>query len=167
MGVAPLLIDPRTGAIADRIGDRVLVVTGSLLLAVGMAGIAATAAARTGYPVLIVPMSIAGAGLALVMPAATRSVTSTVPPADIGAAAGAFATMRQLSGAFGVAALGAVFAATGGYTSAGAFRHGFVAACAAAAGVALAGAAAGTILPGLPAAASSHVGQLSSLSSKV
>ena len=40
----------------------------------------------------------------------TRSVTSTVPPADIGTAAGVFATMRQLGGAFGVAVLGAVFA---------------------------------------------------------
>jgi hypothetical protein len=30
-GIAPLLIGPRAGALADRVGERVLVVTGSLL----------------------------------------------------------------------------------------------------------------------------------------
>jgi hypothetical protein len=56
--------------------------------------------------------------------------------------------MRQLGGAFGVAVLGAVFAATGGYSTPAAFSRGFAAAFAVAAGLALAGAAAGTILPG-------------------
>jgi hypothetical protein len=53
-------------------------------------------------------MTIVGAGLALAIPAVTRSVTSTVPPEDIGTASGAFTTMRQLGGAFGVAVLGLV-----------------------------------------------------------
>ena len=71
-----------------------------------------------------------------------------MPPEDIGTASGAFTTMRQLGGAFGVAVLGAVFAAAGSYSAPAAFSRGFVAAFAAAAGLALAGAAAGTILPG-------------------
>jgi MFS family permease len=147
-GIAPLLVGPRAGALADRVGERVLVVTGSLLMAAGVAWIAAVAGPGTGYLALIAPMTIVGAGLALAIPAATRSVTSTVPAADIGTASGAFTTMRQLGGAFGVAVLGTAFAATGSYASPAAFSHGFVTAFGAAAGFALAGAAAGAILPG-------------------
>jgi hypothetical protein len=71
-----------------------------------------------------------------------------VPSADIGTASAAFSTMRQLGGAFGVAVLGAAFAATGSYASPGAFSHGFTTAFAVAAGFALAGAAVGTVLTG-------------------
>jgi EmrB/QacA subfamily drug resistance transporter len=147
-GIAPLLVGPRAGALADRVGERVLVVTGSLLLAAGVAWIAAVAGPGTGYPALITPMTMMGMGLALAMPAVTRSVTSTVPPADIGTASGAFTTMRQLGGAFGVAIVGAAFTATGSYASPGAFSHGFTTAFGVAAGLAIAGVAAGTILPG-------------------
>jgi EmrB/QacA subfamily drug resistance transporter len=145
-GIAPLLIGPRAGALADRIGERALVVTGGLLQAAGAAWIAAVAGPGSGYLALVVPMALIGAGLALAIPAVTRSVTSGVPSADIGTASGAFATMRQLGGAFGVAIMGAAFAATGSYASPGAFSHGFIVAFRVAAGLALAGAAAGAIL---------------------
>jgi predicted MFS family arabinose efflux permease len=153
-GIAPFLIGPRAGALADRVGERALVVAGSLLQAAGVAWIAAAAGPGTSYPALITPMTIIGAGFALAIPAVTRSVTSNVPPADIGTASGAFTTMRQLGGAFGVAVLGAAFAATGSYASPSTFSLGFTTAFAAAAGLALAGAAAGTILPGLRGRAS-------------
>jgi EmrB/QacA subfamily drug resistance transporter len=148
-GIAPFLIGPRAGALADRIGERVLVVTGSLLLAAGVAWIAAVAGPGSGYLALVVPMTMVGAGFALAIPAVTRSVTSSVPPADIGTASGAFAAMRQLGGAFGVAILGAAFAATGSYATPAAFSRGFTAAYYVAAGLAVAGAVAGTILPRL------------------
>ena len=122
-GIAPLLVGPRAGALADRVGERVLVVTGSLVQAAGVAWIAAVAGPGTGYLALVTPMTIIGVGLALAIPAVTRSVTSTVPPADIGTASAAFTTMRQLGGAFGVAVLGAAFAATGGYATPAAFSH--------------------------------------------
>jgi EmrB/QacA subfamily drug resistance transporter len=147
-GIAPLLVGPRAGAMADRIGERTLVVAGSLLQAAGVAWIAAVAGPGSGYPALIAPMTVVGVGLALAIPAVTRSVTSSVPPADIGTASGAFTTMRQLGGAFGVAVVGAAFAATGSYATPAAFSHGFVTAFGVAAGVTLAGTAAGTILPG-------------------
>jgi MFS family permease len=147
-GIAPLLIGPRAGALADRTGERALVVTGSLLQAGGAAWIAAVAGPGRGYLALIAPMTMIGAGFALAIPAVTRSVTSSVPPADIGTASGAFTTMRQLGGAFGVAIVGAAFAATGSYASPGAFSRGFTTAFAVAAGLAVASAAAGTILPG-------------------
>jgi hypothetical protein len=113
-----------------------------------VAWIAAAAGPGTGYLALVAPMIIIGVGFALAIPAVTRSVTSTVPPADIGTASAAFTTMRQLGGAFGVAVLGAAFAATGSYATPAAFSHGFTTAFAVAAGLALAGTGAGTILTG-------------------
>jgi EmrB/QacA subfamily drug resistance transporter len=147
-GIAPLLVGPQAGALADRIGERALVVTGALLMAAGAAWIAAVAGPGTGYLTLLGPMIMIGAGLALAIPAVTRSVTSTVPTADLGPASGAFATMRQLGGAFGVAILGAVFAAAGSYATPAAFTRGFTPALAVAAVFALTGAAAGVLLPG-------------------
>ena len=146
-GIAPFLVAPRAGVLADRIGERVLAVTGLLLQAAGLAWIAAIAAPGAGYPPLIAPMTLVGVGFGLAIPAVTRSVTSNVRPADIGRASGAYSMMRQLGGAFGVAILGAVFAAAGSYSSPGAFSDGFTAAYGVAAGLALAGVAAGAILP--------------------
>jgi EmrB/QacA subfamily drug resistance transporter len=147
-GIAPFLVGPRAGALADRVGDRVLVVTGSLVQAAGVAWIAAAAGPGTSYLALVTPMILIGVGLALSIPAATRSVTSTVQPADIGTASAAFSTMRQLGGAFGVAVLGAAFAATGGYATPAAFSRGFSTALVVATGLALAGTVAATVLTG-------------------
>jgi EmrB/QacA subfamily drug resistance transporter len=147
-GIAPFLVGPRAGALADKVGDRVLVMTGSLVQAAGVAWIAAAAGPGTSYLALVTPMILIGVGLALSIPAATRSVTSTVPPADIGTASAAFSTMRQLGGAFGVAVLGAAFAATGGYATPAAFSRGFSTALVVAAGLALAGTVAATVLTG-------------------
>jgi EmrB/QacA subfamily drug resistance transporter len=147
-GIAPFLLAPRAGALADRIGERSLIVSGLLLQAAGMAWIAAIAAPSVGYPALVAPMSIIGVGFAIAIPAVTRSVTSNTPPADIGKASGAFSTMRQLGGAFGVAITGAAFTATGGYFPRQAFSDGFATAFAVAAGTALAGVLAATLLPG-------------------
>jgi EmrB/QacA subfamily drug resistance transporter len=147
-GVAPFLIAPRAGKLADRIGDRPLVVSGLLLQAAGFAAIAVAAAPSMAYPALLAPMMISGAGLGLALPAVTKAVVGSVPAADIGKASGSFSMMRQLGGAFGVAILAAVFTSAGGYTSAAVFSAGFASAIAAAAGLALAGTITGLALPG-------------------
>jgi len=148
--VAPLLIAPRAGRLADRIGERPLVVSGLLLQAAGFAWIAVIAGPGLAYPAMLAPMVISSAGLGLAVPAVTKAVVGSVPRGDIGKASGSFSMMRQLGGAFGVAILAAVFAAVGGYASAAAFSDGFAPAIAAAAGLALAGALAGLALPGRP-----------------
>ena len=149
-GVAPFFIAPRAGKLADRIGERPLVVSGLLLQAAGFAWIAVIAAPAMAYPAMLAPMMISGAGLGLAIPAATKAVVGSVPRADIGKASGSFSMMRQLGSAFGVAILAAVFASAGGYTSAATFSAGFAPAVAAAAGLALAGVLAGLALPGRP-----------------
>jgi predicted MFS family arabinose efflux permease len=111
-GITPFLVAPRAGALADRIGERPLIVVGLLLQTAGMAWIAVIARPGLAYPTMIAPMVISGIGFAMAIPAVTKSVVSSVAPGDIGKASGAFSAMRQLGGAFGVAALVTVFVGT-------------------------------------------------------
>jgi MFS family permease len=154
-GVTPFLIAPRAGALADRIGERSLIVAGLLLQTAGMAWIAVIARPGLGYATMIAPMVISGCGFAMALPAVTKAVVSSVAPADIGKASGTFSTLRQLGGAFGVAIGVAVFAAVGSYASAGAFSDGFAPAVGVAAGLSLAGVIAGLVLPRRPPMAES------------
>jgi len=146
-GVAPFLLTPFAGALIDRVGARPLAVGGLGCAAVGLGWIALLSGPATPYLALVAPLVLIGVGMALSMPALTKSVVGAVAPADIGKASGSFSTVRQLGGAFGVAAVVAVFAATGSYSSPSAFSAGFVAATATTAVLALAGAAAALALP--------------------
>jgi EmrB/QacA subfamily drug resistance transporter len=154
-GIAPLLLAARAGALADRLGERLLVIVGMILLAGGTGWLALVAHPDTGYLAIVLPMLISGLGNAVAIPAVTKAVVSSVALPDIGAASGTYSTMRQLGGAFGVAVIGAVFAVTGGYGSAADFSDGYRAAIGACAAVAVAGAAVGLAL-GRRRTASAH-----------
>jgi EmrB/QacA subfamily drug resistance transporter len=146
-GLVPFLLAARSGRLADRIGERPLVVSGLLLQAAALAWIAAIASPQLAYPAMLAPLIVSGTGITLAMPAVTKAVVGSVPFRDIGKASGAFSTMRQLGGAFGVAILAAVFAAAGNYAAPAAFSDGFAPATFAAACLALAGAFAALALP--------------------
>lgn len=147
-GVPPLLLATRSGALADRLGERPLVVAGMLLQAAGMGWLAAIATGDVPYWAFVVPMAMGGLGFTLAIPAVTKAVVSAGAREDIGKASGAYSTMRQLGGAFGVAVLSAAFGARGSYASATDFAGGVRAAFAVSAAMALAGAAASRVLPG-------------------
>ncbi len=147
IGIVPLLVGPRAGALADRFGERTLIVTGSFVMAVGLVWQAAVTTPDVAYWWLVVPLALVGLGIALGVPAMTRAVVSHVAMADLAKASGTFSTLRQLGGAFGVAVLGAVFAATGGYGTPASFTDGFVPAAATAAALACAATVAGLALP--------------------
>jgi MFS family permease len=146
-GIAPFLIGPRAGALVDRIGERPLIVGGLAVMAIGMAWISLVSGARISYTELVAPMAVAGIGFSMALPAVTKAVVGGVAMQDIGRASGAFSTMRQLGGAFGVGILVAVFAGAGSYGSPQAFSDGFAPAIGVAAGLALAGAVAAALLP--------------------
>ncbi len=94
------------------------------------------------------PLAIAGCGVSMAMPALQNAVVSAVAPASIGKASGAFNTMRQLGGVFGIAILVAVFTGSGGYGSPQLFSDGFTSAIGTASALSLLGAVAGLGLPG-------------------
>jgi EmrB/QacA subfamily drug resistance transporter len=146
-GLLPLVVGPRAGALADRFGERALIAAGGVSAFAGLMWLAAVAAPGVAYGWLVVPLSLVGLGIGLGIPAMTRAVVSRVATADLGKASGTFTTLRQLGGAFGVAALGAVFAAVGGYATPGAFAAGFAPAVVVAGVLAAAAAVAGLALP--------------------
>ncbi len=144
------LVAPAAGALADRVGDRPVLVTGMALLAVGMAWVALIAEPGMSYGELIAPLVVAGLGAAMAIPPAAGAVLRAAPAEAVGAAAGANSMLRELGGVFGIAAAVAIFAGAGGYGSAAAFTDGFAPAIALAAVLALVGAVAGLALPGRP-----------------
>jgi hypothetical protein len=81
------------------------------------------------------------------MPAAQNAVVSSVTPAEIGKASGVFNMLRYFGGAFGVAVMGAAFAAAGSFATPGTFAAGFIPAIGVAATLSLIGAMAGSWLP--------------------
>jgi EmrB/QacA subfamily drug resistance transporter len=143
-----LVVGPIAGAMADRIGERPLMVTGLLLQAAGTVWIAAIASPELSYSEFVVPVIVAGIGISMAIPSAQNSVLGSVAQEAVGKAAGTNSVMRELGGVFGIAIAVAVFAGVGSYASPQAFVDGFGPAAAVAAALALVGAFAGSFLPG-------------------
>jgi EmrB/QacA subfamily drug resistance transporter len=143
-----LTVAPGAGALADRIGERPLMVAGLSLQAIGMAWLALIAEPGMAYAQILPPFIVAGVGVSMAIPAAQNSVVGSVAMEAIGKAAGANSMMRELGGVFGIAVAVAVFAAAGSYASPPAFLDGFTPAILVAAGLSVAGVVAALGLPG-------------------
>jgi predicted MFS family arabinose efflux permease len=122
------VVAPIAGSMVARIGERTLVVAGLALQAAGMLWLAALAQSNASYPMWVLPLVLAGAGITMAMPAVQSAVLGAVEPPDIGKASGLFNTLRQLGGVLGVSLIVALFVQVGGYASAQAFGAGFAAA---------------------------------------
>jgi EmrB/QacA subfamily drug resistance transporter len=144
----PMLISPLAGTLADRIGNRPFMVAGLILQAGGLAWLAAATHPGVGYPDLVAPLVISGVGISMCFPTVANLVTASVPPADVGVAAGTNNALNALGGVFGVAILAAVFAAHGSYADPASFIAGFRAAEWTAAAVAAVGVLAAVLAPG-------------------
>src|SRR5207247_1481442 len=138
-----LVVAPIAGALVNRVGERPLVVIGLILQALGMAWIGLVVTPDLAYAQLVAPLILAGAGVSMAMPGAQNAVLSSVTASEVGKASGTFNMLRYLGGVFGIAILVAVFAQAGNFGSAQAFSEGFALAIGIAAGLSLAGAAAG------------------------
>jgi EmrB/QacA subfamily drug resistance transporter len=149
------VVAPIAGSLVNRVGERVLIVSGLALQAAGMAWIALIADPGMAYWQMIPPLVIAGAGISMAIPASQSAVMNSVAPADLGKASGAYMTGRQLGGVFGLAIAVAVFAGSGGYASAAAFGNGFGPALAVSAAFSALGAVVALALPQHTAAAPS------------
>jgi EmrB/QacA subfamily drug resistance transporter len=147
-----MTVAPVAGALADKIGERPLMVGGLALQATGMAWLALIAAPGMAYAQMLAPLLVAGVGISLALPAAQNSVVGSVALEAVGKAAGTNSMLRELGGVFGIAIAVAVFAAAGGYGSAQLFVDGFGPAIGVAAGLSALGAIVGLALPGRRAA---------------
>jgi EmrB/QacA subfamily drug resistance transporter len=138
---------PIAGSVVNKFGERLLVVTGLLMQAIGFGWIALIAMPGLTYSALVAPLMVAGVGVSMAMPAAQNAVLGSVDVTEMGKASGVFNMGRFLGGMFGIAAVVAVFSSKGAVDSAAGFSTGFAAAMMAAAVLSLAGALAGACLP--------------------
>ena len=112
---APMIFAPIAGMLAPRIGVRPLLATGLFLLAAGLAwqGLIVTSDALV-YADLIPGLALAGVGMGLTFAPSATAVLADMAPDDHGTASSVNATIREIGGALGVAALVAVFTASDG-----------------------------------------------------
>jgi len=122
----PILVAPIAGALSDRIGSRVLLVTGMALMATALAWLALVLSPTVPYPTIVPAFVLAGTGMSLFFAPTANLVLSAVHPEEEGLASGANNTIREIGGVFGVAVLASVFAAKGSYVSPQAFVDGLV-----------------------------------------
>jgi MFS family permease len=94
LAIGLLVLSPISGALADRIGSRMLATAGMLVTAVGLLGLT-TLQADTPYWQLAVWQLIIGAGSGLFISPNTSAVMGVVPPEKRGMGAGARMMLTQ------------------------------------------------------------------------
>jgi len=107
-------VAPLAPALAGRLGTKVVVPVGLVLMAAGFY-VASILTADSGYygPVLA-SMVLIAAGLGLVAAPSTNAILAVLPPAKAGVGSAVNDVTRELGGAFGVAVVGAVFSSVYG-----------------------------------------------------
>ena len=105
---------PLAPALARRIGTKIIVPLGLLVMGAGFL-VAASLGIDTPFfgPVLI-SMVLIAAGLGLVAAPSTDAILAVLPPAKAGVGSAVNDVTRELGGAFGVAVVGAVFSSVYG-----------------------------------------------------
>lgn len=132
-----LLVAPLAGAVADRVGPRVVLSSGLLVQALGLGWIALTASRGSSYLTLVAPLVVTGIGTSAALPVTQAAVVGAVADVDIGKAAGTNNMLQELGGAVGIASGVAAFSIAGGSDTTSTLTEGFVAAIATAAAMAL------------------------------
>ncbi len=120
----PVVVAPIAGALSDRIGGRPLLVTGLALQAIGLGWLAAVISPTVAYATLVPAFVVSGIGMSLFFAPVANVVLGSVRRDQEGIASGANNAIRELGGVFGIAVLGAVFSARGGYASGTSFVSG-------------------------------------------
>jgi EmrB/QacA subfamily drug resistance transporter len=128
-------LTPFSARIAERLGARVPITTGLVVMTAGLA-ILAVVPASAPVQSLAALMVLVGLAGPTVMPPVTAVLLNSVPPHRAGTASGVFNTSRQIGGALAVAIFGALLA------NRASFLHGVRASLLIAAVVAMAAAAA-------------------------
>ncbi|MCX7521220.1 MFS transporter [Microbacterium sp. STN6] len=112
--LAPMVVAPLTGLFSRRIGTRLPIVVGLVLLTVAMVWLALSLSATVEYSVIVVPFLMAGIGMGLVFAPSSTAVLANMAYADHAKASGSNSTLREIGVALGIAALTAVFTGAGG-----------------------------------------------------
>jgi EmrB/QacA subfamily drug resistance transporter len=111
--VVAAVFTPLAAVIALRIGSRVVVSVGLLLMGGGLTVAAFNSQADTAYwGPIVVAMVLLALGLSSITAPTAEAVMGSVPDEQRGAAAGVNNTTRELGGTLGVAVFGSIFASS-------------------------------------------------------
>jgi EmrB/QacA subfamily drug resistance transporter len=124
VSLAPF-VAPVAGALTDKIGERPLVITGFVLFAAAFFVIGPLSMSGVSYGTLIIPLFVAGIGVAMSYVTVVSAVMRSVEPDRFGMASGVANTVRQVGAVFGVAIAVAVFSSVGSFRSPDEFVDGF------------------------------------------
>ena len=108
--VAQLVFAPRSAAMVRRFGPKAVCAVGLSLVAIALVGLA-TLNESTPVWLLGAYFFVQGVGMANVMPPVTESIMASLPREKAGVGSAVSNTVRQVSGALGVAVLGSVLSA--------------------------------------------------------
>ncbi|MER5861803.1 MFS transporter [Kitasatospora sp. NPDC002040] len=114
LAVAALIGNGAGAGLTKRIGNRLLVLVGMLVMAAAFA-LLATVTADTGFTVPAVALGLLGLGAGLAMPAAVGALMSTIPTEQAGVGSALNDTIQQAGTALGIAILGSLL--TSGYAA--------------------------------------------------
>lgn len=106
-----LVVAPSAPRLVERVGTKLVVGGGLLIVVIGLA-FAATTTTGDGYLHLVAAMSMVSIGMGLVLAPATESIMGSLPPSKAGVGSAMNDTTRQMGGALGVAVVGSVLASS-------------------------------------------------------
>jgi EmrB/QacA subfamily drug resistance transporter len=114
MPIATMIIAaPLSARFVERVGTKIVVSSGLLIVAASMAWLATTNI-DSGYPHVAITLALLGIGMGTAMAPATDSIMGSLPLAKAGVGSAMNDTTRQIGGALGVAILGSILASVYG-----------------------------------------------------
>ena len=108
MSLTSMFVAPFAGRLADRVSAKYLLATGLALFAIGMGVVLWVASLSATGLTFTVPLLVAGVGMGLTFAPMITVAMRNIAPAQAGAASGFINTIRQVGGAMGSAAVGAL-----------------------------------------------------------
>ncbi len=112
--VTMVVVSPRSPAIAAKYGKRVAMTAGLSIQVLGFI-VLSQLDVDTPYIWAAIGIMLLAAGMALLMPAASEAIVSSVPPSKAGVGSAVNDTTREVGGALGIAVMGSLLAS--GYRS--------------------------------------------------
>jgi EmrB/QacA subfamily drug resistance transporter len=110
VALALLVTAPLSPILTARVGTKVMVVTGLVIVSAGLA-ILSTAGVSSGYGLVLATILVLGVGMGLATAPATDSVMGSLPRARAGVGSAVNDTTRLVGGSLGVAILGTILSA--------------------------------------------------------